>query len=84
MRPFPALPLPHILPLAATVAAVTVNGKEESVPDIALFWKIACTCQREKLKLYLLSSEEPSPSEEKPERLTQESSPAAGLGLHSL
>lgn len=45
VRPFPALPLPHILPLAATVAAVTVNGREELVPDIGLFGTIAYKCR---------------------------------------
>lgn len=36
-------PSPHPS-LSSHHGAVTVNGREELVPDIGLFWKIACKC----------------------------------------
>lgn len=72
---FPCLSPPPHPSLSSHHGTVTVNGREESVPHIGLFWKIACKCRGEKLKLCLLPPNEP-------ERLTQESCEAADPGLH--
>lgn len=52
---FPCSPPPPHPSLSSHHGTVTVNGREESVPDIGLFWKIACKWRDEKLKLCLLA-----------------------------